>query len=408
MAKQSKISLPPGTKVPNHIAIVPDGNRRWARARGLDTLEGHKAGFDATTKLARAAREMGVHTMSLWGFSTENWDRTEREISYLMKLYESLIEKHLKEALKDGVRLIHLGRKDRLPKALLAKIADAEEKTRENTAYVMNICLDHGGRDEIVRAAQRIIAAGETSGDLTEDKFATYMDTSDQPYPYVDMIIRTSGEQRTSGMLLWQTAYAEMYWEVDHFPDFTPEKLRESILDFSRRRRRFGGNDAEEHLKFNPKLVANLELQWRHALDIGEGEKFRDLVARYVKEHYGLSKELAKSAGLNLAEALIHRKTKNWEEAKSNLKELYKIVSKTLNLALEPDMVANIEIDLWKKGDDEVKMREFLGEKYRFSELQAAKSAHLATLADRAIASNSDKAKWYLEHFYQALKERVA
>jgi len=398
------IHLPEGTKVPDHLMIIPDGNRRWARAKGLDTLEGHKRGFEATTALARASRDMGIHTLSLWGFSTENWDRTEREISYLMKLYESLIDKHLAEAEEDGVRIYHLGRKDRLPKSLLAKISRAEKETANNTRHIMNICIDYGGRDDIIRATNKIIASGLKQVD--EKVFESFLDTHDQPFPYVDLAIRTSGEQRTSGLLLWQAAYAEMYWEPDHFPDFTPLKLREAVLDYSRRRRRFGGNDAEEHLKFNPKVIADLELKWRHELAIGAGEKFRSYVVRYVKEQYGLSKDLAKTAGFHLASALLHRDQQEWHEAKYSLKELYAIVKKNLGLAFEPEVIANFEVNLWKDGDSESGFREFLGEKYRFSEFQAAKSAHLAILANRE--TNPTKARSYWEKFYQALKERVA
>lgn len=411
MANEASLTLPAGTKIPDHVAIIPDGNRRWARARGLDTLQGHKAGFESTTKLARTARDLGVHTLSLWGFSTENWDRTEREISYLMKLYESLVERHLKEAMKDGVRIYHLGRKDRLPKSLLAKITEAEEKTKNNQKYVMNICIDHGGRDDIARAINRYAEARITKSELRsmdEKILMEYLDTAGQPYPYVDLVIRTSGEQRTSGMLLYQAAYAETYWEPDHFPDFTPEKFRGAILDYSRRRRRFGGNDAEEHLKFNPKLVADLQIKWQHALAMGDGERFRDYVARYVKEQYGLSKELAKSAGFNLANALLSRDRKDWRGAKESLLSLYEIVKKNLDLAFEPSIVANFEVELWQKGESEDKMRQYLGEKFRFSELQAAKSAHLAVLAEKVFAKDPDMARNYLEKYYSALKERVA
>lgn len=404
MARSAKIALPPGTKVPDHVMIIPDGNRRWARARGLDTLEGHRAGFEATTSLARAARDMGVHTMSLWGFSTENWDRTEREINYLMKLYESLIERHLQEAMRDGVRIIHLGRKDRIPRSLVDKIREAEEKTQKNGKYVMNICIDYGGRDDIIRAVNKVIGRIGLNGEIGEKDFEKYLDTGDQPYPYVDLAIRTSGEQRTSGLLLWQAAYAEMYWEVDHFPDFTPEKLKEAILDYSRRRRRFGGNDAEEHLKFDPKVVARLEIDMRRNLTL-------ETATAYVKEQYGLSRDLAKTAGGHLARALVQRDRREWEAAKESLRGLYEIVKRNLGLAFEPKIVANFEVDLWRHGPpareaSEGEWGEFLAEKYRISGLQAAKSAHLAVLAGRE--SDIKKHREYLERFYRALKERVA
>lgn len=404
----AKIVLPEGTKVPDHVAIVMDGNRRWARSRGLDTLQGHKAGFNRAVELARSAREMGIHTISLWGFSTENWDREERELGYLMKLYSMMLKKYLKESMDEEVRIIHLGRKDRLPKSLIAEITDAEKKTAHFTKHILNICLDAGGRDDIARAVNKYVAAGDKRP-MDEKVMMEYLDTANQLYPYVDLFIRTSGEQRTSGFMLWQAAYAEDYWELDHLPDFTPEKFREAIVDYSRRRRRFGANDKEKHFEYDPSVVAGLELQWRHALALRQDEKFRDLVIRYVKEHYGLSKDLAKTAGIELAKALIYGKKEDWIEAKKALIGLYEIVHKTYKLAFEPKVIANFEINLWKKGESELGLREFLAEKFRFSDFQASKSAHLAYLASIEVANkNWDKAKDLMHKYYQALKERIA
>lgn len=402
------ITLPPGTKIPNHVAIVMDGNRRWARSRGLETLQGHKAGFDRAVELARSSREMGVHTISLWGWSTENWDRELKEINYLMKLYSLMLKKYLKESMNEGVRIIHLGRKDRLPKSLIAEIADAEMKTVHFTKHILNICLDAGGRDDIVRAVNKYMTSGDTRP-MDEKIMMEYLDTANQPYPYVDLFIRTSGEQRTSGFMLWQAAYAEDYWELDHLPDFTPEKFREAVIDYSRRRRRFGANDAEKHFEYDPGVVASLELQWRHALNLGENERFRDLVIKYVKEHYGLSKELAKTAGVELAKALVYRKKEDWVKAKKALNGLYEIVHKTYKLTFEPEVIANFEINLWKKGESEDGLRQFLAEKFRFSDFQASKSAHLAYLASVEVANkNWDKARDLMYKYYQALKERIA
>ncbi len=411
MAKQPQITLPKGTKVPDHIAIIMDGNRRWARARGMDTLEGHKAGFDRAIELARAGRRFGVHTVSLWGFSTENWDREKRELDYLMLLYSRMIKRYLKEAMEEHVRLIHIGRKDRLPKSLISEIGEAERKTAHFDKHLLNICLDHGGRDDVIRAVNKYVVAkeaGKEIREMDEKVMLDYLDTSGQPYPFVDLLIRTSGEQRTSGFLMWQAAYAETYWESDHLPDFSVEKLRDAIIDYSRRRRRFGGNDSAEHLKFDPKLVAGLEIKWRHELALGEGERFSDLVIRYVSEHYGLSKDLAKQAGFNLISALKYRKREDWDEAKEALRGLYEIVKKSMGLALEPEIVANFEVKLWRDANEE-DLRQMLAEKFRFSEFQARKSAHLAFLADAEMEKqNWDKAKGLLEKYYQALKERVA
>ena len=213
-----KTTLPKDTVVPNHIAIIPDGNRRWARARGLNTLQGHKKGFDTAVEVCRSARSWGIHTVTLWGFSTENWDRTAEEIGYLMKLYSRMIDQYLADAKKDYVKIVHLGRKDRLPEFLLSKIAKAEKETKDNKKYIMNIAIDYGGHDEIVRAVQKMVVDKVPAGGIDKKLFETYLDTKGQPYPYVDLLIRSSGEQRTSGFLLWQMEYAEMYWEQDHFP----------------------------------------------------------------------------------------------------------------------------------------------------------------------------------------------
>ncbi|MEK7064663.1 MAG: polyprenyl diphosphate synthase, partial [Patescibacteria group bacterium] len=368
------IELPKGTKVPNHVVIMPDGDRRWARARGLSASEGHKAGIQNLANLARSARSWGIHTVSAWGLSTENWqERPKDEVDFLMKGICEAMDYYFKEMMDSGVRIVHLGRKDRLPKFLLDKIAEVEAKTRHNTKHVFNIGLDYNGWDEVVRATQKIVASGVKPEKIDRKLIDSYMDTADQPYPYIDLYIRTSGEQRTSGFMMWQADYAEFYFEPSYFPDFSAEKLREAVLDFSRRRRRFGGDDAEKHLGFNPAVVADLEVRWRHQLSIGEKEKFRDLVVRYVKEHYGLSKGLAKEAGLAMARALVYGQEKDWDKAKEALEGLYGILQKTLKLAFEPEVIARIEIDLWKHGSEEG-LREYLAEKFRFSTFQAAKS----------------------------------
>lgn len=403
------ISLPKGTKVPNHIAIILDGNRRWARARGLKPWEGHYAGYDAIQKLARASRELGVHTFTLWAWSTENWERSKEEIDKIMDLFRRGLEESEKELHESKIHLVHLGRKDRMPLDLANTFTRLDSETKKYSQdHVFNMAIDYGGHDEIIRAVQKIMSDKVTSDKVDAKLFENYLDTHDQAYPYVDLFIRTSGEQRTSGLLPWQMDYAEYYFVQDHLPDFSPEMLREAVLDFSRRRRRFGANDKEEHLKFDPAAVADLEIRFRHQLSIGEKEKFRDLVIRYVKEHYGLSKGLAKTAGLAMARALVYGQEKDWEKAKVALEGLYGILQETLKLAFEPEVIARIEIDLWKHGSEEG-LREYLAEKFRFSTFQAAKSAHLAYLANAEVSKkNWEKAKWYMEKFYRALKERVA
>jgi len=426
MPQKAKITLPKGTKVPDHIAIIPDGNRRWARARGLNTLQGHRKGFDRAVEVARAARSWGIHTVTLWGFSTENWDRQKKEIGYLMKLYEKLINDYLNEAKKEGVRIVHLGRKDRLPKTLLKKIVQAEKETKDRNKYIMNIALDYGGHDDIIRAVQGMIEDKVEAENVNKELIEKYLDTKGQPYPYVDLMIRTSGEQRTSGFLLWQSEYNEFYWENDHFPDFTPEKLKEAILDYSRRRRRFGGNDAAEHLKFRPEVTANLELAWWRLRNIPEGTRFRDYAIEHLREQYGLSRALAKEGAILMAKALIQRREKNWEKARIPLKAFYKLIKSELKLAFEPALAASLEVKLWKgmgdkesieeAGEAEETTKKLYAEVYRISLFQAAKVAHLRVMAkvERNLAERGmgehhwDRAEDYLEKFYAALKERVA
>lgn len=397
--KVNGITLPEGTKVPDHVVIMPDGDRRWARARGLSPSEGHKAGMENMIKLCRIARDWGIHTVSAWGLSTENWqERPKEEVDFLMKGIVKYLDDNLDEMHQDGVRIVHLGRKDRLPNFLLEKIMEVEKKTRNNEKHVFNIGLDYNGWDEMVRATQKIVNEGIEPEKIDRKVLDAHMDTAGQPYPYIDLYIRTSGEQRTSGFMMWQADYAEFYWEPEYFPAFTPEKLKEAILDYSRRRRRFGGNDAMEHFKFDPKVVARLEMDFRRDLT---AEK----VAKYVKEQYGMTKELAKEAGWHLAKALKYREQEEWLAAKDNLKQLYELVRKNVGLALEPEVLANIEVKFWQDKNEEG-MKELLAEKFRFSTFQAAKSAHLAVMAEKEI--DPKKQKGYLEMFYKALKERVA
>ena len=225
-------------KIPCHVAIIPDGNRRWAKTRGLPTFEGHRRGFDAIVKVARKARKMGIKVLTLWGFSTENWQRSKAEVAYLMKLYERMIDKFLPEAKKDEARIVHLGRKDRLPKRLLKKIKEAEEVTKNNKKHILALALDYGGRDEILRAITRMTNDKKHLEKLTEGRFAQFLDTAGLPDP--DLIIRTSGEQRISGLFPWQAAYAEFYFEPSHCPGFTPAKFEKAIKEYSKRQRRFG------------------------------------------------------------------------------------------------------------------------------------------------------------------------
>lgn len=226
--------------IPSHIAIIPDGNRRWAKSHGLPSLEGHRRGFDVAIKIGRKIRSLGIHTMTMWAFSTENWNRTEEEVSYLMKMYETFIEKNLRQALKEKIRIIHLGRKDRISKKLLERIQNSEEKTKDFKNYILNIALDYGGRDEVVRAIRKMENQKSEIKNLSEDNFDQFLDTANQPYPNPDLIIRTSGEQRTSGLMIWQAAYAEYIFLKKHFPDIKNEDIQSAVEGYSARQRRFG------------------------------------------------------------------------------------------------------------------------------------------------------------------------
>lgn len=423
---EDKIIFPKETIVPNHIAIILDGNRRWARAKGLPTLAGHKAGFEAGLNIARASRKWGVHTFTVWGFSTENWDRSSEEVSYLFKLFRKMVKVVEDEARKDDIRFIHLGRKDRLPKDLVKYIEDVEEKTKKNKSHVFNVALDYGGHDEILRATKKIIEDKIPAKKLDEKLFASYLDTKDQPYPYVDLFIRTSGEQRTSGFLPWQLNYAEYVWETVNLPDMTPRRLADDILDFSRRRRRFGGNDKESHFVFDPKLTARLELSWWRLSKIPEGVRLRDYAADHLIEQYGISKKLAKEAAKYLIEAIVEENDEKWDKSKEKMKEFYRLIKSEVKLAFEPKIVASMEVDFNRKmkgkdtlnaaSDAEELACQHLAEVYRISLLQAAKAARLRVLAgvekNLALAGlgeeHWDRAEDYLQKYYTALKERVA
>jgi len=218
----------------NHLAIIPDGNRRWARARNLPPFLGHQRGFDRANELVKEAHQLGIKIVTLWAFSTENWRRTQDEITYLMDLYLKMIDRHLKEALKNSTRIIHIGRKDRINQNLLHKITQAEALTKKFYNQYLVIALDYGGQDEIVRAI--------TKEGFNPEKMRDFLDTRELPFPEPDLIIRTSGEMRISGFMLWQSAYSEYFFSPKYFPDFTKKDLHQAILEYHQRQRRFGGN----------------------------------------------------------------------------------------------------------------------------------------------------------------------
>ncbi|MFS8158797.1 MAG: polyprenyl diphosphate synthase [Candidatus Roizmanbacteria bacterium] len=239
----NRVTMSTLNPLPNHVAIIPDGNRTWAIERNLPTLMGHKYGFEAVKKIIRHLRKRGVHTATFWGFSTENWNRSKKEIEYLMKIYDQAVDDFLQEAMDEQVKLIHLGRKDRLPESLVKKIVDAEEKTKDFTKHVLNIAIDYGGRDDIVRGVNGLLKSKDSTKECTQESFSQFLDTKNQPHPDIDILIRTSGEMRLSGFMLWQASYAELYFVEKCLPAFTPNDIDVIIDDYMNgRERRFGGN----------------------------------------------------------------------------------------------------------------------------------------------------------------------
>lgn len=224
--------------LPAHVAIIPDGNRRWAKLRGIPTLMGHKAGAELSTLLVEEAQRLGIKALSIWGFSTENWKRTEEEVGYLMQLIEQHVAKSWQRLAKQNIRFHFSGDLQALPESLQKLLQDTYDKAKDNTGLVLNLCISYGGRDELVRAARKMVADGVGVQELTEDKLASYLDTAG--LPDIDLVIRTSGEQRLSGLFPWQTVYAELYFTPLFFPDFTVEEFHTALEWFAERKRRFG------------------------------------------------------------------------------------------------------------------------------------------------------------------------
>lgn len=233
--------------VPKHVLIIPDGNRRWARERGLSASFGHytSASDERIMELLLEAKRLGIGYISLWGFSTENWKREGREIRAIFNLIFKKIDKLKEEAHKHRIRFRHIGRKDRLPKDLMKELKKLESETLEYSDLSVQLMLDYGGRDEIIRAVNKILK--DKKGKINETEFLNYLDSKDIPDP--DLIIRTSGERRTSGAMPFQATYTELYFTDVYFPEFGADELRKAVRDFSDRVRRFGGTTKQD-LKF--------------------------------------------------------------------------------------------------------------------------------------------------------------
>lgn len=232
--KKRKIDL---ENLPKHLAFICDGNRRWARQRALPTLVGHKEGVEAVKRIVRRGAELKIENLTFFCFSTENFDRSKEEIDYLFDLFRG-ITKLKEDFLKHGYRFHHTGDKSLLPKDMLDIIDEMEKDTKGGTTGTVNIALAYGGRNDIVNAARRIVKEKVKPEDITEESFKNYLTTGEMPD--VDLLVRTSGEQRISGFMLYNMAYAELYFVKKHWPSFKAEDLDDCIAEFQSRHRRFG------------------------------------------------------------------------------------------------------------------------------------------------------------------------
>lgn len=229
----------PLEKNPRHVAIIMDGNGRWALSRGLPRLAGHKAGTENLRRIIRASVEFGVKYLTIYAFSTENWGRPPEEVDGLMHILEDVIDRELAELNKEGVQLRHIGRLERLAPTLQEKVLDAIDLTKNNNRLILNVAFNYGGRDEIVQAIQHMMKDGVQPEKVTDEMVSHYMYTAGVPDP--DLIIRTSGELRVSNFLIWQAAYSEWYITPTYWPDFDKEQYRRALEAFAQRDRRYGG-----------------------------------------------------------------------------------------------------------------------------------------------------------------------
>ena len=230
-------------RLPRHVAIIMDGNGRWAKHKGLLRTAGHKAGVNTLKRILQVAIELKMEALTVYAFSTENWKRPHAEVDFLMRLFSDYLAKEIDEMNEDNVKVQFLGRVDELSSGLQDQIENAQTRTQENTGVKFNIAVNYGGRDEITRSVKIIakaVAEGKLSAeDIDEDKIENTLYTAG--LPPVDLVIRTSGDLRLSNFLLWQTAYAEFWFTDTNWPDFTQECFIEALVDFQRRERRFGG-----------------------------------------------------------------------------------------------------------------------------------------------------------------------
>jgi len=222
-------------QLPTHIGIILDGNRRWAKAKGLAKTIGHASGIRQARKIIKHAGKRGIHVISMYCFSKENWQRPKDEVEYLMNFFDAFIKKHINELHKEGVRLKVLGEMSELPNFLVESLKKGIELTKNNKNMIVQLALNYTGRDEIKRALEKL---KEKDVPITEESISDHLDTGG--IPDLDMIIRTSGEQRLSGFMLWQAAYAELYFTPVPWPDFTPKEFDKALEEYGNRQRRFG------------------------------------------------------------------------------------------------------------------------------------------------------------------------
>jgi undecaprenyl diphosphate synthase len=241
--KKDAVHLSASVDVPKHIVIIPDGNRRWAKENGVATHRVYKIVGENMDYLIDGAKDLNIDHLTLWGFSTENWKRSnQKEISQLMVLFGAMLDRFQDKFHSDKRRFRHLGRKDRLPSKLIKKFEQLEQETSQYDGKSVNVAIDYGGRDELIRAISNCIKAGHKKVD--EATFSEFLDTRGIPDP--DLIIRTSGEKRLSGLMPWQSVYSEFYFTDVYFPDFGVDNLKEAIVDYSFRKRNFGGDQKKK------------------------------------------------------------------------------------------------------------------------------------------------------------------
>jgi undecaprenyl diphosphate synthase len=229
------------TTPPSHISIIMDGNRRWAKKRGLPGPEGHRQGSKTLETLMNHSKKIGIKCLSAWAWSTENWKRSKEETDFLFNLVRKEMQKWKKKFIKDKTHFYHIGRKDRLPEDIRKVLEETEAATKDFDEFTVALAVDYGGHDETIRAIKKL---KDQNLEVTPENYENNLDTAG--LPKMDLIIRTGGEKRLSGYMPWQSEYSELYFSDILFPDFNPKKLDEAIADFSKRDRRFGGDSTKK------------------------------------------------------------------------------------------------------------------------------------------------------------------